>query len=71
MPVLGGNDLITLLCPNLACRSILKVPPRVRGKRIRCGKCGTLFVVPVKNAAGDASASSPSGASPPVPKHWA
>lgn len=37
---------ITLLCPNLVCRAMLTVPDKVRGKKIRCGKCGTHFVVP-------------------------
>lgn len=37
---------VTIMCPNLACRSLLRVPENVRGKRIRCGECGTVFTVP-------------------------
>ena len=37
---------ITLLCPNLTCRAVLQVPDKVRGKQIRCGKCGCCFLVP-------------------------
>lgn len=37
---------ITLICPNLLCRSILQVPESVRGRRVRCGKCGKDFMVP-------------------------
>ncbi|NOT02315.1 MAG: hypothetical protein HOP29_17040 [Phycisphaerales bacterium] len=54
---------ITLLCPNLVCRAILTVPDKVRGKKIRCGKCGTNFVVPgaspVKASASDATSAQP------------
>jgi len=37
---------VNIMCPNLACRSLLRVPDNVRGKRIRCGECGTVFTVP-------------------------
>jgi predicted Zn finger-like uncharacterized protein len=37
---------VNVMCPNLACRSLLRVPDNVRGKRIRCGECGTVFTVP-------------------------
>lgn len=37
---------ITLLCPRLTCRAVLKVPDHVRGKRVRCGECGITLVVP-------------------------
>lgn len=41
------NDMpVTLLCPRLSCRAILRVPDNVRGKRVRCGECGTAFLVP-------------------------
>lgn len=38
--------LITVICPNLRCRSILQVPDRARGKTVRCGCCGKNFIVP-------------------------
>ena len=37
---------ITLICPNLRCRSILQVPEHTRGRKVRCGKCGRDFLVP-------------------------
>lgn len=37
---------VTLLCPKLTCRAVLRVPDEVRGQRIRCGECGTAFMVP-------------------------
>ncbi len=37
---------VTLFCPNLKCRSILQVPDSTRGKKVRCGQCGTTFLVP-------------------------
>ncbi len=40
---------VTLFCPNLKCRSILQVPDDTRGKKVRCGQCGTTFIVPHKN----------------------
>ena len=41
---------ITLFCPNLKCRSILQVPDNTRGKKVKCGQCGTAFFVPTKKA---------------------
>lgn len=37
---------ITIICPNLLCRSLLQVPDSVRGRKVRCGKCGKDFLVP-------------------------
>jgi len=37
---------VTLICPNLKCRTILQVPDSVRGKKVRCGKCGKNLLVP-------------------------
>ena len=41
---------VTLFCPNLKCRSILQVPDNTRGKKVKCGQCGTAFFVPAKKA---------------------
>ena len=41
---------VTLLCPNLKCRSVLQVPDTARGQKVRCGQCGMAFVVPAKTA---------------------
>ncbi len=37
---------VTIICPNLRCRCILQVPENVRGKKVRCGKCGKNLLVP-------------------------
>jgi hypothetical protein len=42
--------LVIIICPNLRCRSVLQVPETVRGKKVRCGHCGTHFVVPARQA---------------------
>ena len=39
---------VTLYCPNLRCRATLEVPERARGRRVRCSRCGTNFLVPTK-----------------------
>lgn len=41
---------VTLLCPNLKCRSVLQVPEKARGQKVRCGQCGTAFMVPINTA---------------------
>lgn len=48
---------VTLFCPNLKCRSILQVPDNTRGKKVRCGQCGTTFFVPT----GSTAATPPAG----------
>lgn len=47
---------VTLLCPNLKCRSVLQVSESSRGKKVRCDECGTAFLVP---AAGGGAAKQP------------
>ena len=37
---------VTIICPNLKCRTILQVPDGARGKKVRCRKCGQDFLVP-------------------------
>jgi len=37
---------ITIICPKLTCRAILRVPDSVRGKRVRCSECGLAFLIP-------------------------
>ena len=39
---------ITVLCPKLSCKSILRIPESARGQRVRCSACGTVFLVPEK-----------------------
>jgi hypothetical protein len=42
---------VTLICPNLKCRTILQVPDKARGRKVKCGRCGRNFVVPATAAA--------------------
>ena len=42
---------VVLFCPNLKCRAVLQVPETARGKKVRCGQCGTAFIVPPKTRA--------------------
>ena len=44
--VIGATVSITLLCPRLKCRAILRVPESARGKQVRCADCGAAFLVP-------------------------
>jgi len=41
---------ITIICPKLTCRAILRVPENVRGKRVRCSECGLAFLIPETSA---------------------
>jgi hypothetical protein len=41
-----GGKAITLICPNLRCRCLLQVPEKIRGSKVRCGRCGKNFIVP-------------------------
>lgn len=47
--------VVTLFCPNLKCRSILQVPENTRTKKVRCGQCGTTFIVPAKREPAEAT----------------
>lgn len=49
---------ITIICPKLTCRAVLRVPDNVRGKRVRCSECGLAFLVP-NNAAGPSAIAAP------------
>ena len=40
---------ITLLCPKLTCRAVLRVPESVRGRKVLCPECGATFMVPAKD----------------------
>jgi predicted Zn finger-like uncharacterized protein len=41
---------VSILCPRLTCRSVLRVPDSVRGKSVRCPECGATFTVPAAGA---------------------
>ena len=42
---------VTILCPKLTCRAVLRVPDNIRGKRVRCSECETTFLVPQADSA--------------------
>ena len=39
---------VTVICPNLVCRSVLRVPDRARGQKVRCCRCGKYFRIPLE-----------------------
>ena len=59
---------IEMKCPN--CEKVLKVPPAVFGKRIKCRHCSHAFVVPdpAAKAARAAAKPQPAGPAPPPAK---
>jgi len=52
---------IKMICPNLACKTILSVPVKARGKTVRCRACGTRIGVPVAPRPETPAAPSPVG----------
>lgn len=58
---------VTVLCPKLTCRAVLRVPDQVRGKRIRCGECGTAFMVPTRPRAPEPVKAKEQAPAPAVP----
>ncbi len=38
--------MVMMLCPNLKCRKVLRVPQACRGKQVRCQFCNLTFKVP-------------------------
>ena len=55
-----------LICPNLRCRKILKVPEEARGKVVRCQYCQSLLRVPTR-AAGPQAPAAVGGKAPGAP----
>ena len=53
----AANMSITVLCPNLSCKTVLHVPEKMRGQMIRCGKCGTYLMVPQERTGASATGS--------------
>lgn len=54
-----SRKVLTLICPNLRCRSLLQVPESVRGQKVRCGKCGRNLLVPQPAKPAPAAAPAP------------
>jgi hypothetical protein len=40
------TTMVMMLCPNLKCRKVLRVPEKCRGKQVRCQFCNLTFKVP-------------------------
>lgn len=45
------TNLVTMICPNLACRRAVSAPEAARGKTVRCAYCQTPFRVPMSGDA--------------------
>jgi len=41
-----STDTVMMLCPNLKCAKVLRVPQKCRGKQVRCHFCNFTFRVP-------------------------
>ena len=52
---------VSIRCPNLRCRKVLKVPGTSRGQRVRCTFCKKVLMVPFANpcSSGSTPATSP------------
>ena len=44
-------NVISIMCPNLTCRAVLRVPQNTRGKKVRCAQCGTTLTIPLPGTA--------------------
>ena len=53
------QDNVMMICPNLKCRKVLRVPGQFRGRHVKCHYCQITFEVPAKSGA----ASNPSAES--------
>lgn len=55
MAVKNPEKNVMVICPNLKCRKILRVPEQYRGQRVKCHYCGTTFEVPLSSGEKGAS----------------
>ena len=39
---------VTLVCPNLKCKSVIQVDEEMRGRKIRCKQCDQIILVPAR-----------------------
>lgn len=46
MSTTNTTDTVMMLCPNLKCAKLLRVPQACRGKQVRCHFCNFTFRVP-------------------------
>jgi hypothetical protein len=42
----SANDIVMMICPNLKCRKVLRVPAQYRGHHVKCHYCQLTFEVP-------------------------
>lgn len=42
---------VTMICPNLKCRSTIVTPDSTRGRVVRCSRCKQLLMVPIRETA--------------------
>lgn len=55
-PMPKEPETVRIMCPNLACRKVLAVPSKARGKTVRCRNCSTNIKIPgLANPAGEKS----------------
>lgn len=47
MATKAETNLVTMICPNLACRKAVSAPESARGLTVRCAYCQTPFRVPM------------------------
>lgn len=47
---MATEQVIRIMCPNLACKRVLAVPAHARGKLVRCRGCGINIRIPVPKA---------------------
>jgi len=59
---------ITIICPNLICRSVLQVPDTMRGQKVRCARCGRNFRVPEPTATKGSQQKAPAETKDAAPK---
>lgn len=45
-------ETVRIMCPNLACRKVLAVPSKARGKTVRCRNCSTNIKIPAAHTPG-------------------
>lgn len=43
---MAAENVIRIMCPNLACKRVLAVPGHARGKLVRCRSCGINIRIP-------------------------
>jgi len=61
---MSAAESVRLICPNLQCRSILAVPPKARGKTVKCASCGARIRIPEKRAVDQNQAEATEAAAP-------